>query len=152
MRKKLNNKGFTLIEVLAVIVILSILMAIMVPSVGNIMKKNKEDNYQNLKDSIISAAKIYISDNRYQITVGSCTPQNAKVDVLSINDQALSSSKLPINFLVDAGNLKTTSDGKIVNPKDKKSLNLNSSYVVVKYQCDKKEYEYQLKENFLQWQ
>ena len=53
---------------------------------------------------------------------------------------------------MDAGNLKTTSDGKIVNPKDKKSLNLNSSYVVVKYQCDKKEYEYQLKENFLQWQ
>ena len=152
MKKNLNNKGFTLIEVLAVIVILSILMAIMVPSVGNIMKKNKEDNYQNLKDSIISAAKIYISDNRYQITVGSCTTQNAKVDVLSINDQALSSSKLPINFFVDAGNLKTTSDGKIVNPKDKKSLNLNSSYVVVKYQCDKKEYEYQLKENFLQWQ
>ena len=44
MKKNLNNKGFTLIEVLAVIVILSILMAIMVPSVGNIMKKNKEDN------------------------------------------------------------------------------------------------------------
>lgn len=152
MKKNLNNKGFTLIEVLAVIVILSILMAIMVPSVGNIMKKNKEDNYQNLKDSIISAAKIYISDNRYQITVGSCTTQNAKVDVLSINDQTLSSSKLPISFLADAGNLKTTSDGKIVNPKDKKNLNLNSSYVVVKYQCDKKEYEYQLKENFLQWQ
>ena len=152
MKKNLNNKGFTLIEVLAVIVILSILMAIMVPSVGNIMKKNKADNYQNLEDSIISAAKIYISDNRYQITVGSCTTQNAKVDVLSINDQALSSSKLPISFFVDAGNLKTTSDGKIVNPKDKKSLNLNSSYVVVKYQCDKKEYEYQLKENFLQWQ
>ena len=81
MKKNLNNKGFTLIEVLAVIVILSILMAIMVPSVGNIMKKNKEDNYQNLKDSIISAAKIYISDNRYQITVGSCTTQNAKVVV-----------------------------------------------------------------------
>lgn len=152
MKKNLNNKGFTLIEVLAVIVILSILMAIMVPSVGNIMKKNKEDNYQNLKDSIISAAKIYISDNRYQIAVGNCTTQNAKVDVLSVNDQALSSGKLPISFLVDAGNLKTTSDEKIVNPKDKTSLNLGNSYVVVKYQCDKKEYEYQLEENFLQWQ
>lgn len=152
MKKNLNNKGFTLIEVLAVIVILSILMAIMVPSVGNIMKKNKEDNYQNLKDSIISAAKIYVSDNRYQIIVGSCTTTNTKVDVLSVNDQTLSSSKLPISFLVDAGNLKTTSDGKILNPKDKTSLNLGNSYVVVKYQCDKKEYEYQLKENFLQWQ
>ena len=152
MKKNLNNKGFTLIEVLAVIVILSILMAIMVPSVGNIMKKNKEDNYQNLKDSIISAAKIYISDNRYQITVGSCTTQNAKVDVLSINNVTLTDSKITIQTLANAGNLKTTSDGKIINPKDKKSLNLDNSYVVVKYQCDKKEYEYQLKENFLQWQ
>ncbi len=151
MKKNLNNKGFTLIEVLAVIVILSILMAIMVPSVGNIMKKNKEDNYQNLKDSIISAAKIYISDNRYQITVGNCDDSN-KADIDSINNKTLNSSQLPISFLVDAGNLKTTSDGKIVNPKDKKNLNLNSSYVVVKYQCDKKEYEYQLKENSLQWQ
>ena len=151
MKKNLNNKGFTLIEVLAVIVILSILMAIMVPSVGNIMKKNKEDNYQNLKDSIISAAKIYISDNRYQITVGNCDDSN-KADIESINNKTLNSSQLPISFLVDAGNLKTTSDGKILNPKDKKNLNLNSSYVVVKYQCDKKEYEYQLKENSLQWQ
>lgn len=151
MKKNLNNKGFTLIEVLAVIVILSILMAIMVPSVGNIMKKNKEDNYQNLKDSIISAAKIYISDNRYQITVGNCDVSN-KADIESINNVTLTDSKITIQTLANAGNLKTTSDGKIINPKDKKSLNLDNSYVVVKYQCDKKEYEYQLKENFLQWQ
>ena len=44
MKKNLNNKGFTLIEVLAVIVILSILMAIMVPSVGNIIQKNRKSN------------------------------------------------------------------------------------------------------------
>ena len=151
MRKKLNNKGFTLIEVLAVIVILSILMAIMVPSVGNIMKKNKADNYQNLEDSIISAAKIYISDNRYQITVGNCDDSN-KADIESINNVTLTDSKITIQTLANAGNLKTTSDGKILNPKDITSLNLGNSYVVVKYQCDKKEYEYQLEENSLQWQ
>ena len=126
-------------------------MAIMVPSVGNIMKKNKEDNYQNLKDSIISAAKIYISDNRYQITVGNCDDSN-KADIESINNVTLTDSKITIQTLANAGNLKTTSDGKILNPKDKTSLNLGNSYVVVKYQCDKKDYEYQLKENFLQWQ
>ena len=152
MKNKLNNKGFTLIELLAVIVILSILMSIMVPSVGNIMKKNKEDNYQNLKDSIISAAKIYISDNRYQITIGNCNSPSDKVAILSINNMTLTESKIPIQILADAGNLKTTSEGKIINPKDKKNLNLNSSYVVVKYQCDKKEYEYQLEERNLKWE
>ena len=115
------------------------------------MKKNKEDNYQNLKDSIISAAKIYISDNRYQITVGNCDDSN-KADIESINNVTLTDSKITIQTLANAGNLKTTSDGKILNPKDKTSLNLGNSYVVVKYQCDKKDYEYQLKENFLQWQ
>ena len=148
MKNKLNNKGFTLIELLAVIVILSILMSIMVPSVGNIIQKNKEDNYQSLKDSIISAAKIYISDNRYQITIGNCNSPSDKVAILS----TLTESKIPIQILADAGNLKTTSEGKIINPKDKKNLNLNSSYVVVKYQCDKKEYEYQLEERNLKWE
>ena len=152
MKNKLNNKGFTLIELLAVIVILSILMSIMVPSVGNIIQKNKEDNYQSLKDSIISAAKIYISDNRYQITIGTCNSPSDKVAILSINNMTLTESKIPIQILADAGNLKTTSEGKIISPKDKKSLNLNSSYVVVKYQCDKKEYEYQLEERNLKWE
>ena len=152
MKNKLNNKGFTLIELLAVIVILSILMSIMVPSVGNIIQKNKEDNYQSLKDSIISAAKIYISDNRYQITIGNCISPSDKVAILSINNMTLTESKIPIQILADAGNLKTTSEGKIINPKDKKNLNLNSSYVVVKYQCDKKEYEYQLEERNLKWE
>ena len=152
MKNKLNNKGFTLIELLAVIVILSILMSIMVPSVGNIIQKNKEDNYQSLKDSIISAAKIYISDNSYQITIGNCNSPSDKVAILSINNMTLTESKIPIQILADAGNLKTTSEGKIINPKDKKNLNLNSSYVVVKYQCDKKEYEYQLEERNLKWE
>lgn len=152
MKNKLNNKGFTLIELLAVIVILSILMSIMVPSVGNIIQKNKEDNYQILKDSIISAAKIYISNNRYQIAIGNCNSPSDKVAILSIKNITLTESKIPIQILADAGNLKTTSEGKIINPKNKKNLNLDSSYVVVKYQCDKKEYEYQLEERNLKWE
>ena len=147
---KLNNRGFTLIEVLAVIVILSILMAIMVPNVGKILEKNKKDNYADLEKSIISAAKIYVSDNRYEIQVDldSCTTSSQFVNVTSIGGNLLDGSKLFIDTLVDAGNLKTNSSGEVVNPMNKnQKLQLGKSYVVVKYLCDKKDYSYSLKEN-----
>lgn len=141
---KLNNKGFTLIEVLAVVVILSIIMAIMVPSVNNILNRNKEENYDDLEDSIISAAKIYISDNRYEIVISECNSNN-KADITSINGISLSDSKISVKMLVDAGNIKTNSLEAITNPKNNKiELNQSKSYVLAKYLCDKKNYEYTL--------
>ena len=162
---KINNKGFTLIELLASIVILSILIAIMVPSVNYLIEKNKNDNYDNLKKSIISAAKVYLSDNRYNITLdyddydGLCNSgEDTTENIASINEDTLTDSKLPIQWLVDSKTLSTNSEGKIINPKDKKeSLKLNTeesnySYVLVKYQCSTKDYTYILENDFLKWQ
>lgn len=144
----LNNKGFTLIEVLAVVVILSIIMAIMVPSVNSIMNKNKEDNYKDLENSIISATKMYISDNRYEIVIGECDSDN-KASITSIGGVSLTGSKIFVKKLVDVGNIKTNSSGEIINPKDSTKLNQRESYVLVKYLCDKKDYEYVL--DSLKW-
>lgn len=148
---KINNKGFTLIELLASIVILSILIAIMVPSVNYLIEKNKEDNYDNLKKSIISAAKVYISDNRYNITLdygkNLCDSGEIEEKIASINEDTLTDSKLPIQWLVDSKTLSTNSEGKIINPKDKnKTLNKNNSYVLIKYQCSTKDYNYAIDE------
>lgn len=158
---KINNKGFTLIELLASIVILSILIAIMVPSVNYLIEKNKNDNYDNLKKSILSATKVYISDNRYNIALeyGSelCSSTEIEENVSKIGENNLKNllgvNKVPISLLVDSKTLSTNSDGKIINPKDKNSeLNLSVSYVVVKYQCSTKDYTYILENDFLKWQ
>ena len=150
---KLNNKGFTLIEVLAVVVILSVLAAIMVPSVNYIINQNKENNYENLKNSIISAAKIYLSDNRYEISINKlCSNATEKITITSINGKNLTNSKLPIKWLVDSKSLSTNSDGDIINPSNKnKKLNLDDSYVLVKYQCSNKDYTYTLEDDSLKW-
>ena len=150
---KLNNKGFTLIEVLAVVVILSVLAAIMVPSVNYIINQNKENNYENLKNSIISAAKIYLSDNRYEISIDKlCSNNTEKINIISINRNEITDSKLPIKWLVDSKSLSTNSDGDIINPSDKnKKLNLDDSYVLVKYQCSNKDYTYTLEDDSLKW-
>ena len=58
----MNNKGFTLLEIILVVAILGVITLIVVPSVSSILNKNKNDQYENLKKSIISAAKMYVSD------------------------------------------------------------------------------------------
>lgn len=155
---KINNKGFTLIEMLAVIVILGVLSAIMVPTVTTLIAKNKEDNYKNLENSILSAAKVFISDYRYDIQLDSsdiCSDSNRTrkisiiTDVVDFDDD----SKLTIKTLVDNGYLTTNSDGKILNPKDdSKHLDLDSSYVEIRYNCTSKDYDFILHDYDLKWE
>lgn len=150
---KVNNKGFTLVELLATIVILSILMAIMIPSVNYLIEKSKKDNYDNLKSSIIVAAKVYMSENRYNITLdlgadGKLCDGNETEDISYIGDnKLLEFNKLPISILVDSKILSTNTDGNILNPKDKnKILDKNNSYILIKYQCSTKDYIYKIEE------
>ena len=153
----LNNKGFTLVELLGVVVILATITAIMVPSVNHLIDRNKEDNYNSLKNGIVRAAKIYVSDNRYNITLSYgnklCDSGEFEESVSKIAGNTLTDNKLPIKLLVDAKVLTTNSDGKIINPKGKdKKLNLNNSYVLIKYQCSSKSYTYTLEEGYLFWE
>ncbi|MFL8937636.1 type IV pilin protein [Rossellomorea oryzaecorticis] len=53
-----NDKGLTLVELLAVIVILGIIAAIAVPSIGGIINKSKDDAKVADALQIISAAKL----------------------------------------------------------------------------------------------
>jgi type IV pilus assembly protein PilA len=59
LKKRLKNqRGLTLVELLAVIVILGIISAIAVPSIGNIIEKSKEDAAISDALQIINAAKL----------------------------------------------------------------------------------------------
>lgn len=72
-----NNKGFTLIELIASMVILGLLMAITVPNIVGILKQNKNNVYTEDANKLISAAKYKISSNNKGIdkpkAEGSCT-------------------------------------------------------------------------------
>ena len=52
-----NKNGFTLVELLAVIVILGVIALIAVPSYNNYIKKTKDTKCDSDKEAIIDAAK-----------------------------------------------------------------------------------------------
>ena len=52
-----NKKGFTLVELMAVIVVLAIIIAIAVPSYAKIKKNIEEKNYKNKVNLIEIAAE-----------------------------------------------------------------------------------------------
>ena len=68
MRK---SKAFTLIELLAVIVILGVILSISVVAVNSIKKKQDEENLKNVISSILTGAKRYCIENSCNLSTGS---------------------------------------------------------------------------------
>ena len=76
----MNKKGFTLTEILAVLVILGVVMVIAIPSVSNLQDKFKARYYEKLDDTVISAAKTYFKDNKDKVP-----KQDVGATALSLN-------------------------------------------------------------------
>ena len=64
-----NEKGLTLIELLAVIVILAIVAAIAVPSIGNIIENSRVGAIKADAQTAMAGAKLYFIDNQDATTV-----------------------------------------------------------------------------------
>ncbi len=59
----MKNKGFTLVELLAVIVVLAVILAIAIPSVLNIIEQSRKDVFTKSEDMLANAAKTYLTSN-----------------------------------------------------------------------------------------
>lgn len=94
----MNNKGFTLIELIVTIALLAVISLISFVSVNKVIMQSKVNNCKSLVDSIKVATSEYVSDNRYK------------------------------NLNIDNFNAKTLVDNKylsspIVNPFNKEEIN-----------------------------
>ena len=67
----MKNKGYTLLELLGVIVILSVLVILVFPSVINFIKKGNDKIDSITNDLIMSAAEDYINDNSSELYITS---------------------------------------------------------------------------------
>ena len=55
--KRINKKGFTLVELLAVIVIMGILMMVAIPSISRVIENSRKDTFVDIAKSYANAAK-----------------------------------------------------------------------------------------------
>lgn len=118
----MNNKGFTLIELLATLALLAIIAVISFVSITSIVNNSKVSNCENLVKNIKTAAKEYVSDNRYS---GVLNPNSDNIvtisaGVLTKNDKYLIG---PLTDPFDA-NIELTADNINIE------IKLNDDYTV----------------------
>lgn len=100
-----KNKGFTLIEILAVVTILGIISVLAFPYVDNLLKKTKENEYNRFLDDIYLATEAYLIDHQEEYSLDGDTEY------------------VSVKKLVENGYLKST----IINPDTNKKINLDTS-------------------------
>lgn len=81
IQKKLKNeKGMTLIELLAVIVIIAIIAAIAIPAIGNIIENSRVGGAKSDALNAISAAELFLADNPSATTVSLAQLEDGYID------------------------------------------------------------------------
>ena len=114
----MNNKGFTLIELIVTIILLAVILSIGAYSIISIVKDSKEKNYQTLIKSVKSAVESYVIECQYNGDGGG---------VVDCSDNEVTLGEL-VTYGYLSGNAKVASgDNKdnytIVNPKDNNAIN-----------------------------
>lgn len=121
----MNNRGFTLIELIVVVAIIALLSLVLTPNVISLINKNKVNSYNDTIKSIEMAAASYVSDNRYSLGI-TCTNNTMEVE---------------LQTLVKTGNLSNIP----TNPCDDTSFGSDDK-VRITYNCNTKEYSYYFKD------
>ena len=69
MRKKLNKKGFTLVEIIGVVAILGIVSVVGLVSVNSIIQKGKQEHYVAAEKNLKITAESYAQANREYLQI-----------------------------------------------------------------------------------
>lgn len=70
------NKGFTLVEVLAVLIITGVLLLISIPTIDSLLLKQRKKLYQNQLVEVEDALKLWGEVNADKLPVDANTPTN----------------------------------------------------------------------------
>lgn len=121
--KKLNNKGFSLVELIIVIAIMAVLIGVLAPQYLKYVEKSRQSADLDTVDAMVSAVETYSADPANSIVTGSLTCTNgvisADTDVaaalsdagISVPTTALMKSNAYQNWVITFGSTGLTFSG-----------------------------------------
>lgn len=115
----MKNKGFTLVELLAVVTLLGIIALITIPVVTNTMSKQKEKLYYDQLNQLIKAAQNWGTDNNDTLInlPGKCMDSN----FIKLTLNQLREGSADVSYLAD----------DFINPKTDDNFSNDDTYIWV---------------------
>lgn len=100
----MNKKGFTIVELMAVLIIIAILATLVIGGVTRYVNKGKDSYYDSLKNQISLAGKSYYSDNLNERPTGQINENGDKVIGAKLYVDDLLDEDYLVNDVVGANN------------------------------------------------
>lgn len=133
----MNNKGFTLIEMIMVIAILAMLAVLTTPNVIKMINKNKADNYNSVIDSIVSSCDLYTSDNRYNLSFNNTCPTESESSTITEI-----STFITLQDLVNSKDISTPIRNECTN----EELSYDTIKITITLDCKTKNFSYKIED------
>jgi len=76
----MNNKGFTLIELVAIVLVIAAIFMVSFPNLLNLSKKDEEKKYNSMVESLCLAGETYIYNNEFDFK--SMIIPNNKIEIV----------------------------------------------------------------------
>ena len=115
----MNRKGFTLIELIAVIVMISLIMVIVVPNILDIVSESKETSYNTLVKNIVTSSEMYYEECEYG-DLSSTTKYGSYACSIDTSSSAII---IPLSSLANTGFLKVNDTKEVAGKEVKVVLN-----------------------------
>ena len=109
----MNKKGFTLMELITVIALLSIIGVILVPKISTAFKTTRADQLEEVRSNVVDATEVYLNSK--------CGKDS--YDTLIEKDTI----KIYLNNISDCGLI----DSEIYNPVSGEYFNIENEFVIV---------------------
>lgn len=133
----MNNKGFTLIEMIMVIAILAMLAVLTTPNVIKMINKNKADNYNSVIDSIVASCDLYTSDNRYNLSFNDTCPIESESSTITEI-----STFITLQDLVNSKDISTPIRNECTN----EELSYDTIKITITLDCKTKNFSYKIED------
>ena len=125
------KKGFTLVELMAIIVLLSVILLVSVPSIISSNKAAREENYKKFVETIEDAAETYLELHPEEF-------KELKSALYATNEITVT-AEIKVSDLIKDGLIS----GTTLNPKTDKKISSENSKVIVKNEDNELKYTYE---------